>query len=269
MRDGHIHTPYCPHGTADSFKSYIEKAISIGYDTMTFTEHAPLPTSFVDPVPEKDSGMALAEVESYLSDINRLQKEYKDDISIQAGFEVDYIEGYERETETFLNRYGPELDDSILSVHFIKGNSQWYCIDYSPDMYEEALHDLGGSNHLYQAYFNNLRKSAEADLGAYKPSRIGHMTLIRKFKDLYPSPPGWEVRAEQFLKVLKEQGLELDYNGAGLQKPHCKETYPPKSIADQASSMGLPLVYGSDAHAVSGLKQGFSEIDPRILSFNR
>ena len=23
--DGHIHSPYCPHGTSDSFKQYIEK----------------------------------------------------------------------------------------------------------------------------------------------------------------------------------------------------------------------------------------------------
>ena len=42
-RDGHIHTPFCPHGTKDSFEEYIEKALSLGFKEISFTEHAPLP----------------------------------------------------------------------------------------------------------------------------------------------------------------------------------------------------------------------------------
>ena len=42
-RDGHIHTPFCPHGTTDSFETYIEKAIANNFTEITFTEHAPLP----------------------------------------------------------------------------------------------------------------------------------------------------------------------------------------------------------------------------------
>ena len=26
-KDGHMHSPYCPHGTSDSFEQYIEKAL--------------------------------------------------------------------------------------------------------------------------------------------------------------------------------------------------------------------------------------------------
>ncbi len=32
MKDGHIHSHYCPHGTNDSFEMYIENAIKNGYD---------------------------------------------------------------------------------------------------------------------------------------------------------------------------------------------------------------------------------------------
>ena len=28
MRDGHIHSPYCPHGSSDRFEQYIKKAIN-------------------------------------------------------------------------------------------------------------------------------------------------------------------------------------------------------------------------------------------------
>ena len=56
-RDGHIHTPYCPHGTNDTFHDYVETALGLGFEEITFTEHAPLPKGFNDPTPAKDSGM--------------------------------------------------------------------------------------------------------------------------------------------------------------------------------------------------------------------
>ncbi|MCA0969801.1 histidinol-phosphatase HisJ [Halobacillus litoralis] len=260
MRDGHIHTPYCPHGTLDSLKEYVEKAIHVGYSTMTFTEHAPLPPSFVDPVPDKDSGMNAQDVEQYLKDLNGLKAEYEKDITIFAGFELDYISGYEKETEAFLTQYGPELDDGILSVHFLQGNSGWYCLDFSPDMFREAVLDFGGIEQMYEAYFRQVRASIETDLGPFKPSRIGHMTLIRKFHELFPSPSNWQQMAVEVLRSASDHHVELDYNGAGTQKPHCNETYPTKPIAEQAHAMGIPLVYGSDAHSASGLKQGYQQL---------
>ncbi|SEI06370.1 histidinol-phosphate phosphatase [Halobacillus karajensis] len=266
MMDGHIHSPYCPHGTSDSLRNYIEQAIDLGYHSMTFTEHAPLPESFSDPVPEKDSGMSLHMVEKYLQDVQQLKEEYESEIQINKGFEVDFIEGYEREIEGFLDTYGPSLDDSILSVHFLKGQKHWYCIDYSPDMYTEAANDLGGISQLYTAYYKTLVQSVKAELGKYKPTRIGHMTLVKKFQHLYPAPEGWETDAAALLKIVKNYGYALDYNGAGIHKEHCKETYPPLYLARQASSMGIPLVYGSDAHHALGLGQGGHAIDKKLLT---
>lgn len=265
MRDGHIHSPYCPHGTSDSLKSYIEEAIKKGYQSITFTEHAPLPPSFSDPTPEKDSGMSESRVEDYLKKIEKLKKDYQKDIVIKKGFEVDYIEGFEKETKQFLDTYGPSLDDSILSVHFLKGGTGWYCIDYSADMYEAASLDLGGIDELYRSYYTALAKSVHSELGFYKPHRIGHMTLVKKFQRLYAAPPNWETYAIEFLNILKRSDYELDYNGAGMKKKHCKETYPPMSLARQASSMGIQLVYGSDAHQASALGQGLESIDHELI----
>ena len=39
LRDGHIHSPYCPHGTGDPFELYVERALEIGLEEITFTEH--------------------------------------------------------------------------------------------------------------------------------------------------------------------------------------------------------------------------------------
>lgn len=125
-RDGHIHTHFCPHGTKDSTKSYIEKAIKSGFTDISFTEHAPLPTNFTDPTPDKDSSISMDQLMPYVEEITQLKNSYEKDIRIRVGLEVDFIAGYENEIRSFLNDIGPSLDDAILSVHFLQADNRFF-----------------------------------------------------------------------------------------------------------------------------------------------
>jgi histidinol-phosphatase (PHP family) len=254
--DGHIHTPFCPHGSKDSFHEYIEKAISLQYTHLTFTEHAPLPDGFTDTTPDRDSGMAEDEVSAYFEALDELKDEYKHRIKIKSGLEVDYIEGYEKETADFLTRWGHRLDDSILSVHFLFFRNKWDCLDYSPEVFRSMIEYYGSANSVYIHYYRTLLKSIEADLGPFKPNRIGHITLVKKFQKLFPASKPFTNEIGQILKAVAARGLELDYNGAGVIKPHCGESYPPKDIIDRAHSLGIKTVYGSDAHSANAIGQG-------------
>ena len=124
IKDGHVHTPYCPHGTDESVSAYIEKAIELGYKELTFTEHAPLPKGFIDPAPTRDSAMQKEQLYTYIEEIKRCKQKYETKITINIGLEVDYIEDWEQETTILLNEIGPYLDDSILSVHFLKNHDK-------------------------------------------------------------------------------------------------------------------------------------------------
>ncbi|WP_404404335.1 histidinol-phosphatase HisJ [Jeotgalibacillus malaysiensis] len=259
-RDGHIHTPYCPHGSQDALSLYAEKAIEAGLKDITFTEHAPLPEGFYDTVPDKDSGMRQEDLEHYLKDIEAIKKVYKKDLRIHTGLEVDYIEGFEEETRNFLNQYGPALDDSILSVHFLKAADRYVCLDFSPDAFKELISLTGSADAVHSLYYETVIQSALADLGEYKPKRMGHITLARKFQRLFPALDSHEAEIQQLLNVIKSRNLELDYNGAGTGKPYCQETYPSPAIASAAHQMGIKLVYGSDAHTASGLMQGSDQL---------
>lgn len=42
-RDGHVHSPYCSHGSNDSFDKYITEAITKGIKEITVTEHLMFP----------------------------------------------------------------------------------------------------------------------------------------------------------------------------------------------------------------------------------
>ncbi|MEQ2527032.1 histidinol-phosphatase HisJ [Bacillaceae bacterium CLA-AA-H227] len=259
-KDGHIHTPFCPHGTKDAFEEYIEKAIQLGFSEISFTEHAPLPEGFVDTTPNQDSGMKLEELDTYFEQLNQLKLIYKDKIRINCGLEVDYIEGFEAQTKDFLNRYGSKLDDAVLSVHFLKHEDTYDCLDYSPNVFEQMIEKYGSLENVYENYFRTLLKSIHADLGPFKPRRIGHMTLVRKFQKKFPMTHDFRSEILQILQAMKEGSLELDYNGAGISKPLCGETYPPKWVAKEATKLKIPLIYGSDAHQVKELEQGYTDL---------
>lgn len=259
-KDGHIHTPYCPHGTLDSFHLYIEKAIQNGFHEISFTEHAPLPINFIDPTPDKDSGMDFKQLESYFSDLEDLKKQYRKDIIISTGLEIDFISGFEYETISFLNTYGKYLDDSILSVHFLYFQNNYTCIDFSKSTYLKFVEQVGNPMSVYKLYYKTLMDSITSDLGNYKPNRIGHITLIHKFQRALPEKIDDDEEIVTILKAIKKHKLQLDVNSAGLAKPYCVESYPALAYLNLARELEIPLIFGSDAHQVNVLHQFYNDL---------
>jgi histidinol-phosphatase (PHP family) len=260
-KDGHVHTPYCPHGTTDQLEAYIYQAIEEGFDSLTFTEHAPLPPGFKDPTPEEDSAMKLEDMDSYINDIQILKDKYRHKITINIGLEVDYIKEFEHETKVFLDQYGKFLDDSILSVHFLKIDHSYYCMDYDENTFGKMIDIAGSLQNLHQAYYNEVLHSIHSDLGNFKPKRIGHITLVNKFQKLYPVTFSTDTSVKKVIQAIKEQKLEIDYNVAGLRKKYCGETYPEESIAKLAHKQKIPLIYGSDAHSARDIGKNYTHYD--------
>ena len=256
--DGHIHTPFCPHGSADSFELYIEKAIANNFQSITFTEHAPLPHSFVDPTPDKDSGMNEKHLPLYIQQLSELKQKYQSQIDIKIGLEVDYIVGFEEQTKAFLNEIGPLLDDSILSVHFLKLNNTYTCIDYSKDVYLQFAEQIGSIQAMYNLYYETVSQSIHADLGPYKPKRIGHPTLIHKFQLAHNETIDDTEHIQQLLLEMKRCDLQLDFNSAGFSKEYCQESYPHTQFLPFIKQIGLPFIFGSDAHTASDLHQHYA-----------
>ena len=254
-KDGHVHTKYCPHGSDDKIEDYIEEAIKAKLDEISFTEHLPLPENFTDPSPLKDSAMKLEEMESYLKEGKKLKEKYKDEIKVNIGVEVDYIEGYESETKCLLNKYGEYLDDGILSVHMIKGNNGCYCVDFSEKEFKKIIDDLGSLEKVYNKYYDTLIMALKSDLGPYKPKRIGHLNLVRKFNKEFPYNYEKHIsKIEEILDLIKEKGYELDFNIAGLRKKECNEFYIEGKVLEMAIEKGIPMVLGSDSHSSKYIK---------------
>ncbi|PHV69803.1 histidinol phosphatase [Sporanaerobium hydrogeniformans] len=260
LRDGHIHSPYCPHGTADAMELYVKKAIELGLREMTFTEHMPLPNTLQKFDLPQDAAISLEQVKPYLNEIEQLKEKYKKKIKIYKGFEVDYIEGLEEETKKLLEQYGGEIEDSILSVHFLKLGEEYVCVDWSPNKFGEIITKCGGIDKVYDLYFETLLKSIKANLGEYKPRRIGHPTLVKIFQLRYPYTYKNHKLLDKIVKEIKTRGYEVDYNTAGFRKPLCRTSYPSSYLLDLLKHHHVKLVLGSDAHTATDVGRDFNKV---------
>ncbi len=257
VRDGHIHSPYCPHGTVDPFELYVEKAISVGLKEITFTEHMPLPGDFMEAEFLKGCAPTVEEIEEYISELDFIKKKYENRIKINTGFEVDYIDGYEEKIKELLNTYGSEIEDSILSVHFMKLEDRYCCVDVSPEEFGNIAKELGGVEKVYDKYYETLLKAIKSDLGQFKPRRIGHATLVRIFNKEYPLEYKNIELLEKIVEEISTRNYEIDFNTAGLRKPYCGEIYPSGMFMKLVKKHGIRVVYGSDAHTAEDVGRDF------------
>ncbi|HCV53518.1 MAG TPA: histidinol-phosphatase, partial [Exiguobacterium sp.] len=184
--DGHVHSPYCPHGTKDPLEAYIERALEQGLERISFTEHAPLPEGLTDPAPDNDSGMSFATADAYLKELTQLRETYKNQIDIRIGMEFDYWEGHVDGTRDIIARYADVLTDGILSLHYLYIDEQYYGVDFSKESFGEIVTKLGSVTAVHERYYEGIQALVMTDLGAHQPKRLGHLTLPTKFIQAYP-----------------------------------------------------------------------------------
>ncbi len=58
--------------------------------------------------------------------------------------------------------------------------------------------------------------------------------------------------------AAKKSGCAIELNTAGLRKD-CKEIYPSREILQLAFQKGMPITFGSDAHAPGEVGMNFAE----------
>ena len=86
----HSHTVRCNHASGTE-REYIEAAIEAGFKIYGVSDHVP------QPYPEDFEShirMKMSEIEDYTSTLIKLRDEYKNDIKILIGYEVEYSHKY-------------------------------------------------------------------------------------------------------------------------------------------------------------------------------
>lgn len=218
----HTHTKLCGHARGEN-REYVEAAIARGLKTLGFADHAPylFPTKALCEKPRHS--MRLDQLHSYVDSVRTLAKEYKDDIRILCGFELEYYPDYHEEEMAFLRSVSP--DYLLLGQHYI-GNE-------------------ANGRHIYGS-------TDETVLVAYATQAIAGLSTGDFLYLAHPDMPGWnfhkEVAEREYRRICefaKKKNIPLEINLYGLSDKRC---YPSRAFFEIAAQVGNEVVLGVDAH---------------------
>lgn len=267
--DGHTHSQFCRHGSGESTVRMVERAIELGFERYSITEHAPLPPGIIDdPVLASEFTLLQHELSDYFKHLREIKQVYSGKIEVLSGLEFDYINGYGQYLADSLESCRGDLDDVLVSVHMIQGRNGVAPVDFTPESFESELLDFHGSvEEVHRVYWRDVEAMIHTPLPLDMPKRIGHLGLINKYIRRYPvkmDQAAFSQEQDRLFRSMKQKGWDLDYNVAGLRKNLFQDVYISDEMLQRCHAFDIRLVYGSDAHDVASVGQDYHLFLERI-----
>ena len=216
----HTHTTRCKHAWGTE-REYIEHAIQAGFEVLGFSDHAPYlwEADYVSRI-----RMDMSELENYVTTLEKLKTEYKKDIIIYTGLEMEYFPRLFDKTLDVMKQY--PLDYLIQGQH---------CFDFEePAQYVSR----GGTDETYlQNYLERLEMGLNTGLYLYvaHPDIVnfkGEQSLFDKYL--------WEIA-----KLLKKHETPIELNVNGFRN---HSHYPNRRFIEIGVENGNEFIVGVDAH---------------------
>ena len=186
---------------------------------------------------------AHRQLDEYVAKVRQAQKDFPQ-LTIRLALEVDYLPGHEDWIRGLAARH--PWDYFIGSVHYVSDD---WAIDDPQKISEWKKRD---AFEVWSAYFERLTKAAET--GFFEI--IGHVDLPKKF-DRRPT-----AIARRFTKSFwtRQKNTTAPLNST---PPACgkiaKRFIRADEILQLALQKGVPITFGSDAHAPEEVGMNFAE----------
>ena len=215
----HTHTFRCGHAKGED-RAYVETAVARGLRVLGFSDHVPM--RFADGH-VSNFRVPVGQLEDYVNSVLSLRDEFKADIDVRLGFEMEYYPDTFEDTLALLRPY--PVDYLLLAGHF---NDSREAV-YNPSMAQDraALH----------TYVD--RVTAGMETGAF--TYVAHPDLF------YFAGPD-EVYTEEMTRLCETAralDVPLEINVLGLRIGRC---YPNDRFWPIVKALGCRAVIGCDAH---------------------
>ncbi len=242
--DYHIHPNYS-FDAKGSIEEFVLAAIAKKLERICFTTHIDMDPNRAarDAFMYIDGGFVILSdrsVRRYLSDIERIQKKYANQIDIAAGFEFSYEEHYEHLIKDFISKYNPDF--TIGSIHSING------FEVTSRATIAVAVRVFSPNQFFDRYYEIMVALARSKLF----STIGHFDGYKKYLSRYWGMSNIEQFEQKIIPdiapKIADTGATFEINSSGFRKGLCAP-YPSAVVIRTLVENGVEIgAFGSDAH---------------------
>ena len=233
--DNHVHTHFS-RDAKDTMEDVIKRAINIGVDYLTFTDHL-----------EYNTDHFSLDIPTYLDQINEYKQKYKDDIDLLIGIEVGYQSHLNKEINELLN--SAPFDFVLCSTH---------TIDQIPVSHREYFEGLS-KEEAYRKYFESIIQTNK-EFSNYDV--YGHLDYINRYaiyennKIIYDD---YRDVLDQVLKIIIDSGKGIELNTSGYRYG-LNAIHPNVGIVKRYKELGGEIItLGSDSHRAIDVCEDFDK----------
>lgn len=250
LQNLHTHTVFSDGKNTP--EEMVEKAISLGFDSIGFSTHAKTGDSF---------WWEVRDLEGYKKTLLDLKKKHEGVIDIFIGTELDY----------FSNGYMPtdDLDYKLASVHVAKVGDDFIQFDESYEHSKNAIEKHFGGDPMgfakkYYEMLSELPQRLDFDF-------VGHFDLLTKFSENHPElidtdSPEYRKTALEALHTLRKSVDFFELNTGAIGRGYRKTPYPAPFILREMKNLGCKIIITSDCHNKDFLDCYFKESKELLLS---
>ncbi len=231
----HTHTLRCGHASMDDERAYVESAIKAGFKELGFADHSPMPLPIdVDPADCSrfmNIRMTMQETEDYVNKLLSLREEYKNDINIHIGFEVEYL---------------PEIFDTLIGFLSLFPTDYIIMGQHFNTIFTDKITYFGTATRSESALTEYVDLVC-AGLESGKFTYLAHPDLCH----FHGSLKAYEREMTRLIETAKRKDVPLEINLLGFES---LRHYPNHVFWSIAGDIGCDVVLGSDAHESGKIK---------------
>jgi histidinol-phosphatase (PHP family) len=250
----HTHSYFCDGSSAPV--EYVDEAIRLGFSTLGFSSHAPVPFK---------NTFALKEERrpEYRQAIRELQLKYADRLEVYLGLEIDYISGLSRDFDFYRNDMG--LDFVIGGVHLVRREDEekglWFIDGPHYETYDQGLEEIfhGDVRKGVKTYYQSVCDM----IITQKPDVVAHMDKIKMHNGgrfFTEDEPWYVAMVDETIEVIAQSGCIVEINSRGIYKKRCPDLFPSLDILKKLNRLKVPVTFSTDAHTPSELNLGMDII---------
>ncbi len=243
----HSHTARCKHASGTE-REYIEHAIDAGIKILGFSDHAP--HNFKIPLYISPIRMKMSEFSDYCDTVNKLKEEYKSQIDIHLGLELEYSPTDFEELRKIYIEHGIEY--ILLGAHFIGdeplGRYAGREITKPKHLHsyvEQTIEGMSTGYFTYLAHPDLINFKGCEDIYKFEMTRLCEAALkydIPLEINLLGLATGRQYPSERFFKIVAKTGNKAIL---GLDA-HSPDAYDNKELIqagyDFADTCGISLI---------------------------